>query len=89
MGKGPLRGGEQLQGSSDCKTAKNSCKGQNSCKGEGFKEMSKEECEKAKAEMSKIASVSAISPQKYDSLSRPRQLVFVISAYNAYTVELI
>jgi hypothetical protein len=36
---------------SDCKSAKNSCKGQNSCKGEGFKSMSKADCDAAKAKM--------------------------------------
>ena len=35
------------------KKEKHACKGQNSCKGQGFKEMSKADCEKAKADMSK------------------------------------
>ena len=39
------------KGKSDCSSAKNSCQGQNSCKGQGFKEMTKEECDKAKAAM--------------------------------------
>ena len=46
-------GVNSCKGQSDCASAKNSCKGQNSCKGEGFKEMSAQECEKAKAEMKK------------------------------------
>lgn len=41
------------KGASDCKTAKSACKGQNACKGTGFKEMSKADCDKAKAEMKK------------------------------------
>lgn len=41
------------KGQSACKTAHNACKGQNSCKGHGFKEMTKEECTAAKAEMKK------------------------------------
>ena len=52
--KGPLaKVVSSCKGKSDCKGTKNSCKGQNSCKGEGFKEMTKEQCEKAKAQMSK------------------------------------
>lgn len=39
-------------GKSDCK-GKNECKGKNSCKGQGFLEMSKEECDAAKAKMEK------------------------------------
>jgi uncharacterized membrane protein len=34
------------KGQSDCKTAHSSCKGKNSCKGKGFKEESKEQCDK-------------------------------------------
>ncbi len=34
------------KGSSDCATAENACKGMNSCKGQGYKAMSKDECEK-------------------------------------------
>ena len=41
------------KGTSDCKTDKNACKGQNGCKGTGFKELSKADCEKAKAEAKK------------------------------------
>jgi hypothetical protein len=52
-GKVHCEGVNGCKGQSDCASAKNSCKGQNSCKGEGFKEMSAQECEKAKAEMKK------------------------------------
>lgn len=34
------------KGQSDCMTATNACKGQNSCMGQGFKFMTKAECEK-------------------------------------------
>jgi hypothetical protein len=34
---------------SECKSAKNSCKGMNSCKGQGWTSMSKEDCKAAKA----------------------------------------
>jgi hypothetical protein len=37
------------KGTSACKTAANACKGQNSCKGQGFLELSKAECDAAKA----------------------------------------
>lgn len=37
------------KGQSSCKSANNSCKGQNSCKGKGFVEMTKKECDAAKA----------------------------------------
>ena len=33
------------KGTSDCATASNSCAGKNACKGQGFKDMTKEECE--------------------------------------------
>ena len=33
------------KGTSDCKTAENSCKGQNGCKGEGFKRLTRAECD--------------------------------------------
>jgi hypothetical protein len=52
-GKIHCEGVNGCKGQSDCASAKNSCKGQNSCKGEGFKEMTKEQCEKAKMEMKK------------------------------------
>jgi hypothetical protein len=41
------------KGQNDCAGAKNACKGQGSCKGTGFKEMSKADCDKAKAAMKK------------------------------------
>lgn len=34
------------KGTSDCATAENACKGMNSCKGQGYKTMTKAECEK-------------------------------------------
>ncbi|MEE8508640.1 MAG: hypothetical protein V3T07_06200 [Myxococcota bacterium] len=37
------------KGQGGCKTATNDCKGQNGCQGKGFLELSKEECEQAKA----------------------------------------
>lgn len=37
------------KGSSACKTANSACKGQNSCKGHGYVEMTKAECDAAKA----------------------------------------
>ena len=37
------------KGQSACKSANNACKGQNSCKGKGFLEMTKAECDAAKA----------------------------------------
>jgi hypothetical protein len=33
-------------GSSDCKTASNACKGQNTCMGQGFKNLTRAECER-------------------------------------------
>ena len=46
-------GVNSCKGQSACKTAKNSCKGQNSCKGAGFLEMTKAECDAAKAKAHK------------------------------------
>ena len=37
------------KGQGSCKSATNSCKGQNSCKGKSFTEMSKKDCDAAKA----------------------------------------
>lgn len=42
-------GVNSCKGHSACKTANNACKGQNSCKGKGFVEMTKAECDAAKA----------------------------------------
>ncbi|HVY23874.1 MAG TPA: hypothetical protein VG962_11040 [Steroidobacteraceae bacterium] len=39
------------KGQSDCKTADHGCKGQNTCKGKGFLELSKKDCDAAKAKM--------------------------------------
>lgn len=35
------------KGQSDCKGAHNACKGENACKGQGFKIMTKSQCEAA------------------------------------------
>src|SRR3984893_16021345 len=43
-------GVNSCKGTSECKSAKNSCKGMNSCKGQGFVSMTKEACDKEKAE---------------------------------------
>jgi len=59
-GKVHCEGVNGCKGKSDCKSARNSCQGQNSCKGQGFKEMTKEECAKAKGE--KKADEGAKSP---------------------------
>ena len=37
------------KGQSACKSANNACKGMNSCKGQGFLELTKKECDAAKA----------------------------------------
>ena len=37
------------KGQSSCKSAKNSCKGMNSCKGQGFLDLTKAQCDAAKA----------------------------------------
>jgi len=42
-------GVNSCKGHSACKSAHNACKGQNSCKGQGFLEMTKSECDAAKA----------------------------------------
>jgi len=39
------------KGQSACKSANNACKGQNSCKGKGFLELTRKECDDAKAKM--------------------------------------
>ena len=44
-------GVNSCKGHSDCSGAGNGCKGLNECRGRGFKEMSKADCDKAKAEM--------------------------------------
>ena len=42
-------GVNSCKGTSECKTAHNACKGQNSCGGQGYKMMTEEECNAAKA----------------------------------------
>ena len=46
-------GVNSCKGKSACKSANNACKGQNSCKGKGFLEMTKAECDAAKAKATK------------------------------------
>ncbi len=48
-GKVKCEGVNSCKGHSACKSANNACKGQNSCKGKGFLEMTKAECDAAKA----------------------------------------
>ena len=48
-GKTKCEGVNACKGQSACKSANNACKGQNSCKGKGFLEMTKAECDAAKA----------------------------------------
>jgi len=52
-GKTHCDGVNSCKGKSDCKSANNSCEGKNACKGQGFKEMSKADCDKAKADAAK------------------------------------
>src|SRR6516162_4967265 len=42
-------GANACKGQSACKSAQHACKGMNSCKGQGFLEMSKADCDTAKA----------------------------------------
>jgi hypothetical protein len=46
-------GVNSCKGQSACKSANNACKGQNSCKGKGFMEMTKADCDAAKAKAGK------------------------------------
>jgi hypothetical protein len=46
-------GVNSCKGQSSCMSAKNSCKGMNSCKGKGFVEMTKAQCDAAKAKGTK------------------------------------
>lgn len=41
------------KGTSACATAKNSCAGQNACKGQGYLQLTKAECDAAKAKADK------------------------------------
>ncbi|HEY7963652.1 MAG TPA: hypothetical protein VID49_06035 [Steroidobacteraceae bacterium] len=52
-GKVKCEGVNSCKGHSACKSASNACKGQNSCKGKGFLEMTKAECDAAKAKATK------------------------------------
>jgi hypothetical protein len=42
-------GVNSCKGQSACKSTKNSCKGQNACKGQGYLDLTKAECDAAKA----------------------------------------
>jgi hypothetical protein len=46
-------GVNSCKGTSACATASNACAGQNSCKGHGFLELTKAECDAAKAKLEK------------------------------------
>ena len=43
-GHRPLLRRQQLEGTADCKTTANECKGQNECKGHGFKALAAGQC---------------------------------------------
>ncbi len=45
------KGVNACKGQTDCANPGHDCSGKNSCKGKGWKSMSAEECEKAKAEL--------------------------------------
>ena len=45
------KGVNACKGQTDCGTASHDCSGKNECKGKGWKKMTAEECEKAKAAM--------------------------------------
>jgi len=45
------KGVNACKGQTDCGTASHDCSGKNECKGKGWKKMTAEECEKAKAGM--------------------------------------
>ncbi len=46
------KGVNSCKGQTDCANPGHDCSGKNECKGKGWKKMSAEECEKAKASMS-------------------------------------
>ncbi len=46
-------GVNSCKGTSACATAHSSCQGQNKCKGEGFLQLSKSDCDAAKAKLGK------------------------------------
>jgi hypothetical protein len=45
------KGVNSCKGQTDCANPGHDCSGKNECKGKGWKKMSTEECDKAKAEM--------------------------------------
>jgi hypothetical protein len=52
-GKVKCEGVNSCKGLSACKSANNACKGLNSCKGKGFLELTRAECDAAKAKAAK------------------------------------
>jgi hypothetical protein len=52
-GKVKCEGVNACKGTGKCGTAHNSCAGQNACKGQGWVELTKAECDAAKAKMEK------------------------------------
>jgi hypothetical protein len=48
-------GVNSCKGTSACATASNACKGQNKCKGQGYLELTKTECDAAKAKQAQEA----------------------------------
>jgi uncharacterized membrane protein len=52
-GKVKCEGVNSCKGRSACKSANNACKGQNSCKGKGFVNLTKADCDAAKAKAGK------------------------------------
>jgi hypothetical protein len=64
-GTGPVSAGDEAKvkcegvnsckGKSACATAENSCAGQNSCSGKGYLELTKAECDAAKAKQAEKA----------------------------------
>ena len=48
-GKVKCEGVNSCKGQSSCHSAQNECAGKNSCKGKGFKMMTPDECQQAKA----------------------------------------
>jgi hypothetical protein len=51
------------KGQSACSTATSSCKGENACKGKGYLELTKQDCDKAKANAA-TEKTSAPEPEK-------------------------
>ena len=45
--QGVCYGGNSCRGQSECKTGSNTCMGTNQCKGQGFKKMTRAQCDEA------------------------------------------